>query len=252
MHRRTEWLGTPLPRDMVPSDMPRYLYRSHVKWFIVCAAWLVLICMTWLIHMRGMTRSYEIWLVGTWYDAFICNMTRSHVTQRIHMWHDSFICVACLIHMWHMTRARETWLLDTQHDSFTRNLPHPYATQLIICDMTHLSVIWHIADPPQSQQYQNKRDREEEGNQGGGGRGVHDWEHWREGTPTRGTWVEWNAVIQGKALLDSFFGFADTSHHEQAFPFVQPPTSSVNPHTKSQAESRTVPHYQVQVTAAWL
>jgi len=89
---------------------------------------------------------------------------------------------------------------------------HSHATQLIICGMTHLSVIWYIADPP-----------------------------------TRGTWTKYNAVIQGKALLDSFFGSADTNHHEQAFfPFVQPPTSSVNPHTKSQAESRTVPHYQVE------
>jgi len=57
-------------------------------------------------------------------DAFICNMTRSYVTWRIHMWHDSY--VTWLIHVW-----RGSFTCDLTHmwnDSFTCDVPHPYVT----------------------------------------------------------------------------------------------------------------------------
>ena len=52
-----------------------------------------------------MTRLWVVWLVYTWYDAFICDMTH------LYMWHDSFMCdVTCIFHTWRVYKMfRHLW-----------------------------------------------------------------------------------------------------------------------------------------------
>ena len=74
------------------------------------SAWLIDMCVAWLIYIFGMTH---------WY---VCGMTHLHVWPRIihacnmahsYFGHDPFICVTWLLHMVDMTPSHG-W-----HDSFT-------------------------------------------------------------------------------------------------------------------------------------
>ena len=51
---------------------------------------------------------------------FACDLTRSYVTWRIHIWHDSSICG--------MTLSFVAWLIHMWHDSFVRDMTHSYVT----------------------------------------------------------------------------------------------------------------------------
>jgi len=88
------------------------------------------LCVTWLIHMCDVTRSYE------------CETARSCV------WCDSFVCVAWLIRICGMTNP------DVWHDSFVR-VTRPFFFGCVwyewqdvcscVCDVTR-SYVWHIQD----------------------------------------------------------------------------------------------------------
>jgi len=95
-------------------------------------------CVTWRIHMRGMTHLY-VWhdSFALWHDLFICVAWLMHIVARlIHMcgmthsyvWHDSFICVAWLIHI-------VAWLIHTC------GMTHSYCG---MCDL----LLWplHVCD----------------------------------------------------------------------------------------------------------
>jgi len=93
-------------------------------------------------HARGMTHSYEAWLIHMCHDAQMQTMCAykscvtslihtihhsSYVTWHIHMWHDSFIYVTWRIHMW--------------HDSFIWNMRLKTWRDLLMCDITP----WYMA-----------------------------------------------------------------------------------------------------------
>jgi len=101
-----------------PGEISRQLRHPHPQ---------ASVCVTWLIHMCGVTHSY------VWHDSFICVtwlINMCHMTHS-HVWHNSFICVTWLIHMCDMIPSH-VW-----HDPFTC-----MTWPIHMCDMAH-SFVWH-------------------------------------------------------------------------------------------------------------
>jgi len=85
------------------------------------------------------THSHVTWLIHMWHGSFTCDMAHSRVTWLIPVWHDSFPC--------DMTHSRVTWLILVWRDSFTCDVTHSRVTRLIhewhdsfTSDMTHSHV----------------------------------------------------------------------------------------------------------------
>ena len=90
------------------------------------------ICVTWLIHLCDVNRSYA------WHDSFVCV---TWLINHSYACHDSFICVTWLFHMCAMTHSY-VW-----HGSFirvTKSLSQTHADST--CDLESLnSCVWHAA-----------------------------------------------------------------------------------------------------------
>jgi len=66
-------------------------------------------CVTWRIHTIPV---WVTWLVPVWYNSVTCDMTHSYVTWLIHMWHDSFICDMTHSYEWRsVNRLHWIWIV---------------------------------------------------------------------------------------------------------------------------------------------
>ena len=122
-------------RDMTPFYESRLLYTWHTYGSWVCqgAQW-------WLIYtwhdsfIYDMTHSWVKWLIQPWHDSFLRDMTHADVTGVVTESRKLVTSHTWLIHMWHDSFLRDRVrgrVKKTSDDSYTPGLTHSYATWLI-------------------------------------------------------------------------------------------------------------------------
>jgi len=116
--------------------------------------------MTWLIHVRGKTRSFVTWLIHVCdvthsflrLDLLVCETLNVYVwlidvrdMTHSYVWHDSFTCVTWLIRFWDTTyTACVTWRIRSTHPSRWCKLTHFWTWLTHVRDMTNSCVTWLI------------------------------------------------------------------------------------------------------------
>jgi len=108
-----DWLMSDMTHLHVRHDMT-HLFVCHDSTWLYSYVWYDLfICVTWLSHMCGMTRSYVCDMTHSyeWHDSYMCDMTHSCVTSLIHVWHDSFMCDVTKSYICDMTHSCVTSLI---------------------------------------------------------------------------------------------------------------------------------------------
>jgi len=130
--------------------LPRMNASRHMRTSHVAHAWVIYDIRDWYIRdvcdscTCDMTRSHVTWRIHTWQDSFICDIydmgggvcVLGHTTSVICMSHGHTTWVICMSHMTdayltHTTHSYATWLLHAWHDSFIRDMTHLYVTWLI-------------------------------------------------------------------------------------------------------------------------
>jgi len=123
--------------DIESRELAALVYQGDLSQQVTYLLHDSFICVTWLIHMCYVARSYE------WHDSFVCVTWLIHMCNMTYLYllHDSFVCVTWLIHIYGMARVCTLVALVYQGD-LSQQVTYLLYASFNTCNMTH-SYMWH-------------------------------------------------------------------------------------------------------------